>query len=142
MEKHEFICRIEVRSYEMDSFGHVNHAVYLNYLEAARGDFLRAHGLDFSHFDAWKSWPVIASASINYHRPAHFGETLEIKVVLEKMGKSSLLFSYLLSNAASEKVVTAETTLVFVNERGKPMAIPEGYRELFGTGSADRSSAV
>ena len=30
---------VEVRSYELDSYNHVNNAVYLNYLEYARMEF-------------------------------------------------------------------------------------------------------
>ena len=32
----KFITTFKVRSYECDSYGHVNNAVYLNYLEFAR----------------------------------------------------------------------------------------------------------
>ena len=32
---------IEVRTSELDSFGHVNHAVYLNYFEHARFEALK-----------------------------------------------------------------------------------------------------
>jgi len=38
------ISHHRVASYELDSFGHVNNAVFLNYLEKARCDFLRARG--------------------------------------------------------------------------------------------------
>ncbi|MBC2581423.1 thioesterase family protein [Clostridium sp. DJ247] len=36
--KHEF--SFEVRGYELDSFNHVNNAVYINYIEEARWKFL------------------------------------------------------------------------------------------------------
>ena len=39
-----FTTRLNVRSYELISFGHVNNATYLNYLEYARGDYLRQRG--------------------------------------------------------------------------------------------------
>ena len=38
---------VEVRTYELDSYNHVNNAVYLNYLEHARMDFLKAIGFDY-----------------------------------------------------------------------------------------------
>ena len=37
-----FVTRFTVRTYEVDGFLHVNNAVYAQYLEAARGDFIRA----------------------------------------------------------------------------------------------------
>ena len=34
-------CNLEVRGYELDSFNHVDNAVYLNYYEHARWQILR-----------------------------------------------------------------------------------------------------
>ena len=46
---------IRVRSYELDALGHVNHAVYLNYLEQARYDAMEAGG--FPHTEVFaKGW--------------------------------------------------------------------------------------
>ena len=35
-----FKTELQVRSYELDFYGHVNNAIYLNYLEYARGNYL------------------------------------------------------------------------------------------------------
>lgn len=40
-----FEYRFTVRGYELDSYGHVNNAVYLNYFEQARWEILRELGL-------------------------------------------------------------------------------------------------
>ena len=40
-------CELEARSYECDAYGHVNNAVYLNYLEVARHEFMRHAGIRF-----------------------------------------------------------------------------------------------
>ncbi|MCK5519515.1 MAG: acyl-CoA thioesterase [Candidatus Marinimicrobia bacterium] len=126
-----FETELKVRSYELDSFGHVNNANFLNYLEAARGDFLEKYGLSFDNFNEWKSWPVLASIKLDYHYPAFFADLLNIRVILKKMGKSSIIFDYEVLNQNEKMIITAETTLVFVNEKGKPMAIPTQYKDLF-----------
>ena len=36
---------LTVRGYELDSFGHVNNAVYLQYAEAALWNFMNVHGM-------------------------------------------------------------------------------------------------
>jgi len=38
-------CRLTVRGYELDSFGHVNNAVYLQYAETALWNFMKIHQL-------------------------------------------------------------------------------------------------
>ncbi|MBR6994716.1 MAG: acyl-CoA thioesterase [Ruminococcus sp.] len=37
--------RLTVRGYELDSFGHVNNSVYLQYAETALWNFFKVHGL-------------------------------------------------------------------------------------------------
>lgn len=48
MENPSFEVELEVRDYECDLQGIVNHAVYLHYLEHARHLLLKANGLDFA----------------------------------------------------------------------------------------------
>ena len=43
-----FKTELKVRSYECDSYSHVNNAVYLNYLETARMDFLNQIGFPYN----------------------------------------------------------------------------------------------
>ena len=49
--------RIGVRTSELDSFGHVNHAVYLNYFEHARFEALKEAGFSWSVLDE-KEWAI------------------------------------------------------------------------------------
>ena len=45
---------VEVRSYELDVYNHVNNAVYLNWLEHGRSKLLQDKGFDYlSIMDAW-----------------------------------------------------------------------------------------
>ena len=41
-------CTLTVRTYECDAYGHVNNAVYLNYLELGRHSFLKEAGFDYA----------------------------------------------------------------------------------------------
>lgn len=50
--------RLTVRGYELDSFGHVNNAVYLQYAEAAKWDFFSKSGT-LSLLQEEKLFPVI-----------------------------------------------------------------------------------
>ena len=42
---------LKVRYYEVDEYGHVNHANYVHYLETARIDALETVGLSLRSFD-------------------------------------------------------------------------------------------
>ena len=53
-----------VRSYELDSLGHVNNAVYFSYLEEATFQVLARHGLTFPGF-AGRGWmPILANCLV------------------------------------------------------------------------------
>ena len=69
---------LTVRSYECDSYGHVNNAVYLNYLEVARHEMLAALGMDYAAMRAAGFGLVVARIDIRYRRPAVEGDVLTI----------------------------------------------------------------
>lgn len=124
----KFTAKINVRSYELDSFGHVNNATFLNYLEAARSDYLEEMGLSFNDFAKWQAFPVIARHEINYKSPAYFGDELSIVGYIDNIGKSSITFFYDMVNQNNRHVISASTTMVFVNSAGKPIGFPEPFR--------------
>ena len=72
-----------VRGYELDSNGHVNNAVYLSWVE----EIATAHAEAAGYGRAWSlekggGW-VIRRSEITYHRPAVYGDLVEIAVVVE-----------------------------------------------------------
>ena len=75
-----------VRSYELDSFGHVNNGTYANYLEAARGDYLQEIGMNFDDFRKLNSMPVIAKVIIEYKAPAFLFDVLTINGQVKSLG--------------------------------------------------------
>ena len=117
---------IPVRSYELDFAGIVNNAVYLHYLEEARLDFLRQIGVDFFAMAKEGVVPVVAKATIEYKSPVRGSDVLVVHGSIPQQGRTSLLMQYEIRSRNDGRLVAqAETLLVFVNERGRPTAIPE-----------------
>lgn len=115
---------IEVRGYELDSFGHVNHAMYVSYFEHARWKMLNAEGVTLETFQKHKRWPVIASIEIQYLRPTYMGDALVVESRLVEYKRSSMqLEQKILKGDAL--VTQAKIRSVFVDEAGKPAALPE-----------------
>jgi len=75
--------RWPVRGYELDSRGHVNNAVYLSWAEEIATAHAEAagYGRDWSerHGGGW----VIRRTEITYHRPAVYGDEVELTVKVE-----------------------------------------------------------
>ncbi len=123
--------KLVVRSYELDSFGHVNNGTYAKYLEAARGDYMLEAGFDFEMLKEWETFPVIAKVTIEYRSPAYLFDTLHINAKVEKLGRSSIVFSYEIVKDDNTLVATAETLMVFVDANGKATKMHEKVREAF-----------
>lgn len=82
----EYSERWRVRQYELDSQGHVNNAVYLNYAEQVAIDHAEAAGFgrDFNreHGGGW----VVHRHQITYHRPAGYGDEVRVTTRVEALG--------------------------------------------------------
>ena len=88
--------------------GHLNNAVYLSYCEFARQKYWdRLVGLR-SILDIGF---IMASASIEYRRPAYMGDVLEVEIRCTRIGRTSFDFSYRLTRGG-ELVAEARSTQV------------------------------
>ena len=72
-----FRVPLQVRSYELDALGHVNHAVYHQYGEVARVSGFQAAGCDWDGLVARKLSPVLLSTTVNFRRELRANEQVE-----------------------------------------------------------------
>ncbi len=130
-----FKSELEVRGYELDSFGHVNNANYLNYLEFARWKMLEEEGVTLKNFQAWDRFPVIAAIDIQYIKPAFMGDLLTIETRLVDYKRSSMQLEQTILNGTS-KIASAKIRSVIVTGEGRPAELPEElaarWRTLLG----------
>ena len=129
---------MRVRTYELDSFGHVNNAVYLNYLEEARSEFLRQLGLSFHDFAREGVQLVIIEARVRYLSPARYGDILAITGRFREVRAASLTIDYTVTETQSGRpVADAQTRGAFVNAvSGRPQRAPRLFYEAFSAASA------
>jgi acyl-CoA thioester hydrolase len=119
-----FAHRLDVRFRDCDPMGHVNHAVYLTYLEQARFSHWRATGLALtdgerrvstsSGLAAPQDVPgvILARAEIDYRRSAKYGESLEVRLGIGGFGRTSFTYEYEIVDADARLVAQARTVLV------------------------------
>lgn len=126
-------CTIRVRSYELDSFGHVNNSVYLNYLEEARSAYLEQMGLSFNAIVASGIHIVIVDATVRYRRPAFQGDSLRIDGAITQLGAASVTFGYTLRRESDDALIaTAQTGGACIDpSTGRPVRWPENFRAAF-----------
>jgi len=119
-------CSLKVRSYECDSYNHVNNANYLNYLEYARWEFLKAIGFDYEK--AFKSGygTYVTRIEINYKKPAFTDDELVIRSWPVKKGAVSGTIAQEIWRG-EDLIVEAKVTWAFVDSKGTPVRIPPEY---------------
>ena len=81
-------CKLTVRGYELDSFGHVNNAVYLNYSEDAVWHFFKSSGLMEATLGAGL-FPVVMESTQRYMRELKMFD--EVRIESEFSGSSGLI---------------------------------------------------
>jgi acyl-CoA thioester hydrolase len=124
-------ARIRVRTYELDSFGHVNNAVYLQYFEQARDEYLRLMGLSFEDFARTQTQFVITEARVRYIRSAHYGDELVITGEILAQGPASTLFTYKITRDET-LIAEGETRGAFLSATtGRPIRVPEPFKSAF-----------
>jgi acyl-CoA thioester hydrolase len=122
----EHNCGLTVRSYECDAYGHVNNAVYLNYLEFARHAYLRDNGVDMQEVRAAGYGLLVARVAIEYRRPALTDDQLTILTRdLRKTRIGGVLAQRIVRG--EETMAEAEVTWVCVDARGRPARLPPAF---------------
>ena len=126
-------ARIRVRTYELDSFGHVNNAVYLQYFEEARSEYLRQLGLSFDDFARTGTQFVITEARVRYLASARYGDELLVTGEISALGPASTLFTYLVTRDDT-LIAEGETRGAFLSATtGRPIRVPEPFKSAFAT---------
>jgi len=123
---HEHATTLTVRSYECDSYGHVNNAVYLNYLELARHELLAAIGIDYAGIRAAGFGFVVARIDIRYRRPAVERDELTIlSRATKRLRVGGIIAQRILKGA--ELVAEADVTWVSIDARGRAAPLPPRF---------------
>ena len=116
-------CRLIVRTYECDSYGHVNNANYLNYLEVARYEMLRDVGFDYPGMIDAGYGIYVARVEIDYKKPAIADDELFIKSRPIKKGAVSGIIAQEIWRG-DDLLVEAKVTWAFVDSKGQPTKVP------------------
>jgi len=128
---------LTVRSSELDAFGHVNHAVYLNYFEHARFEALEEAGFSFSVLDERKWGIFVVRIEVDYVAEATRGDELLVHTWADSFRRTSMILAQDIVRADDPDVLVARArvTAVWIGPNRKPMRVPEDvYAGLTGPG--------
>ena len=132
--KPSFEYNVQIKEFHLDTFGHVNNAIYMALYEEARWDFITRHGYGLEKIQQEKKGPVILESTIRYRRELINREIItiisepvdpeksKIMTINQKMLKSD-------GSLASEAVFTVG--FMDLKER-KLISAPDEWRKACG----------
>jgi acyl-CoA thioester hydrolase len=114
---------IEIRWRDLDPYGHVNHAVFLTYLEEVRDEWLgRAVGEDALGY-------VVARVEIDYRRElTQRDDRVVARIELDSLGTSSVRTVEALLVGDGERAAEAKAVLVACDEQHRPRPLTDEER--------------
>jgi acyl-CoA thioester hydrolase len=114
ISKQTFNWPVRVYYEDTDAGGVVYHSNYLNFMERARTEWLRALGFEQTYLrDVLKVIFVVHSAQIAFKKPAKFNDLLTVSSEIGKIGQGSLEFLQKISvNQSSNQPSPIETNIL------------------------------
>jgi acyl-CoA thioester hydrolase len=121
-----------VRYAETDQMGVVYHTNYLIWCEVGRTDFIRARGMSYADIERAGIGLAVSDLTARFHGAARYDDLVRVRTTLADVRSRGVTFDYVITRAETgEKLVTARTALVSIDQNGKPVAMPATVRALF-----------
>ena len=126
-----FFHKVKVYYEDTDSGGIVYHANYLKFLERARTEALYSIGFSNKKLkNAFKSLIIVKSCNIEYKKSAYLEDELKVRSFIKSISKTSFFMNQIISKG-DKIIVEAKVHLVFVNDKSKPVKIPDKIYSKF-----------
>ena len=126
-----FFHKLKVYYEDTDSGGVVYYANYLKFLERARTEALFSIGYSNKKIqDIFNSLIIVKSCNIEYKKSAYLEDELIVRSFVKSISKTSFFMNQIITKE-EDVIVEAQVHLVFVNNEGKPVKIPEEIYSKF-----------
>jgi len=122
---------VEARSYELDPYGHLNNAVYVNWLEHGRLCFLRERGETYTSIpERFGVHIVVVRQEVDYRLEVNLGDRLRIRSRIERFGAASFRFAQEIRFEDGRLATEAKVTMVCVGAEGRATPMPAALRRV------------
>lgn len=119
---------LRVRFYELDPYGHVNHATYLQYFEAARVKWLADMGQGLDLLQESGCNLVVTAVACRFITPALLNEQITIETGLIASRRVSAQWAQV-AHRGDELIAAQRINFATVNQTGRPIRMPAELAE-------------
>src|SRR3954466_12134704 len=122
---------VGVRYAETDQMGAEHHANYIVWFELARTSLCAHTGFHYADIERLGYLLMVTGVEARYHRPARYGDVVQVVCWCERMASRGLRFAYEVRKAG-ERLATGATEHVWIEwATGRPCRPPEAIRAQF-----------
>jgi acyl-CoA thioester hydrolase len=123
--------KLRVRYSETDQMAYVYYGNYASYFEVARVEAFRHIGFSYKEMEESGILMPVLEYRTKYFKPAKYDDLLTINVFIKEKPGVRIKFDYEVYNEENTLLTIAETTLVFINNVGKPVLPPSKFMSFF-----------
>lgn len=130
MQKISF--KIELYNFHIDFLGHVNNAVYVQWMDRGRSKLLEAIGMPVHKIFQQEIVPILAQTNITYKSPLYLGDRVRVEMWLSQLKNASVIMQFRFYNEQGTLVAEAWQKALFVDRRTtRPRRFSPEERSLF-----------
>lgn len=134
---------LEIFTYQIDFIGHVNNAVYIQWMEIGRSKLLDTIGLPVHKVSKQGFVPVLAHTEIAYKLPLYLGDTVRMELWLSELKKASAIMKFCFYNGEGTLTALGQQKGLFVDQKTmRPRRLLPEERTLFLPYLQDQSTEV
>ena len=113
-----------IKEHHLDTFGHVNNAMYLSLLEEARWELLNAHGFGLQEIRARKMGPVVLACEIKFLKELMLREAITIESEVLSYQKKIAVMRQDILNSQGVPCSQAKLTFGFFDLKARQLILP------------------
>ena len=114
---------------DMDSFVHVNNAVYLRWFESARIAYFLAVGM-LDRMESDGVGPILARATIDFRKPVTFPDRVTVCARVPELRNTSFTMTYRVTSQRHAVVAEGDSVVVMLSYRtGEKVPLSEELRK-------------
>jgi len=130
IEDYKLKYNLETRFRDLDSFGHVNNAVYASYIESARVSLL--NNWDIPRTNRGKSI-IMASLKIDYHAQLEHPSSLILGQKIVRLGRTSFDIETIVFDSEDNRVVCSALVVIvcFDFDSQSPVELYDSIKDAY-----------